>query len=176
MHHHLTTLLTLLLPTTQACILFNATLHYGAKTANTAAGAIAVLNQPSASKARDLRLDLSLWDDTNNDFVVDALKDSFCSGTDLVPYEDNSWVVPCTPAERGVELDVHWDPDITEGGVLVNVLKYNNPRVQAEQNNDPKKDLVYTFQVLSKEEKGEFFEASIFCNDCKDESGQGVKC
>lgn len=178
--HHLTLLataaLTAFLPNTHACILFNATLHNGAKTANSASEALAIVNQPSESQARDPRLDLQLWDDTNNDHIVDALKDSFCSGTDLKPYEDNSWTVPCTPAERGVELDVHWDPDITAGGVLVNVLKYQNPKVAALHANDPKKDLVYTFQVQSQEEKGVFFEAEIFCNDCQDESGQGVKC
>lgn len=170
-------LATAFLPSALGCILFNATLHNGPKTASSAEEAIDVANQQeSGSTVRDQRLDLSLWDDTNNDNVVDVLKDSFCHGVDLKPYEDNTWVVKCTPEERGVELDVHWDPDITEGGVLVNVLKYNNPRAQAEKFNDPDKDLVYSFQAGSKDEKGEFFEAKIFCNDCKGPSGQGVKC
>ena len=164
------------LPSTLGCIFFNATLHNGPKSANSAEEAINVVNQDAASAARDPRLDLSLWDDTNNDNVVDALKDSFCHGIDLKPYEANSWVVKCTPEERGVELDVHFDPDITDGGVLVNVLKYNNPRLQAERFNDPGKDVVYTFQTLSDDGKGEFFEAKIFCNDCTNASGQGVKC
>ncbi|KXT10250.1 hypothetical protein AC579_10056 [Pseudocercospora musae] len=174
---HRLLLATAFLPSALGCILFNATLHNGPKTANSADEAIDIANkQESGSGARDPRLDLSLWDDTNNDNVVDVLKDSFCHGVDLKPYEDNTWVVKCTPEERGVELDVHWDPDITAGGVLVNVLKYNNPRAQSEKFNDPGKDLVYSFQVGSKDEKEEFFEARIFCNDCKGPSGQAVKC
>ncbi|EME82500.1 uncharacterized protein MYCFIDRAFT_215706 [Pseudocercospora fijiensis CIRAD86] len=170
-------LATTFLPSALGCILFNATLHNGPRTASSAEDAIKIANnQQSGDTTRDQRLDLYLWDDTNNNFVVDVLKDSFCSGVDLKPYEDNSWAVKCSPPERAVELDVHWDPDITDGGVLVNVLKYKNPKGQAKKFNDPDKDLVYSFQTGSKDEKGEFFEARIFCNDCKDPNGQGVKC
>lgn len=119
---------------------------------------------------------VNLWDDTNNDEVVDALKDNFCHGEDLKPYADNTWTVLCDPKSKEVELDITWNPDITEGGVLISVYKFNNPRAAALSSGDPSRDLVYTFNAKGQDESGDYFEASIFCGDCKNSDGVAVKC
>ncbi|KAF2207137.1 hypothetical protein CERZMDRAFT_88718 [Cercospora zeae-maydis SCOH1-5] len=165
------------LPSTLACIWFNATLHDGANQANSAQEAVALAQEKSSSsQLNDPRLDVYFWDDSNNDDIVEPLKDSFCTGVDLKPYADNSWVVPCTPVEKQVELDIVYDPDITTGGVLVNIFKYTNPKAQAENSNDPNKALIYTFDTESKDDEGKFFEGKIFCNDCTSSAGQPLKC
>lgn len=181
MHYHTKTALALLaatwVPSAFGCVYFNATLTQGAQNANSAEDAIDVKNaQTTGQNLGDYRLTASLWDDRNNDNVVDALKDNFCHGEDLKPYAENTWTVPCDKNENQVELDVTWNPDITENGVLINVYKYNNPRAQALNGNDPQKDLVFTFQARGQDESGTYFETSVFCNDCKDSNGVPVKC
>ncbi|EME50308.1 hypothetical protein DOTSEDRAFT_68988 [Dothistroma septosporum NZE10] len=181
MHYHTKTALALLaatwIPSAFGCVYFNATLTQGPKQATSAQDAIDVnKNQQNGQNIGDTRLTAYLWDDRNNDNVVDALKDNYCEGIDLKPYSPNLWSVPCTPKSNQVELDVNWNPDITDGGVLVNVYKYKNPRAQAVNGNDPDKDLVFTFQAEGKNEDGDYFETTVFCDDCKDSNGVSVKC
>ncbi|CAK1365610.1 hypothetical protein CB0940_09892 [Cercospora beticola] len=165
------------LPSTLGCIWFNATLHEGANKASSAEEAIDLQKQKtSGGQVGDVRLDVYFWDDKDNDDIVEPLKDAFCTGVDLKPYADNTWVVPCTPEEKQVELDIVYNPDITEGGVLVSVFKYKYPREQAEASNNPDKDLIYTFNTESNDAKGEFFEDKIFCRDCTSSAGQPLKC
>ncbi|KAM3418064.1 hypothetical protein BST61_g6269 [Cercospora zeina] len=162
---------------TLACIFFNATLHDGANQANSAQEAVALAQQKSSSsQLGDPRLDVYFWDNSNNDDIVEPLKDAVCTGIDLKPYAENSWVVPCTPVEKQVELDIVYDPDITSGGVLVNIFKYQNAKVQAEKFNDPDKDLIYTFSTESQDDQGQFFEGKISCDDCESSAGQPLKC
>lgn len=165
------------IPSTLGCIWFNATLHEGANVAKSAQEATAINDaKKTGAQLGDQRLDVYFWDDADNDDIVEPLKDAFCTGVDLKPYADNTWVVPCTPEEKQVELDIVYNPDITEGGVLINIFKYNNPRVMAKNFNDKDKDLIYTFNTESKDAKGTYFEDKIFCNNCKGTAGQPVKC
>ena len=95
---------------------------------------------------------------------------------DLKPYAPNTWTVPCQPKSNEVELDVVYNPDITDNPILINVYKYNNPRAQALQGNDPQKDLVFSFQAKGLDSEGNDFETSVFCNNCKNAAGVPVKC
>ncbi|CAK4033669.1 Hypothetical predicted protein [Lecanosticta acicola] len=172
-------LATAYLPSAFGCLHFNATLHVGPNQATSAQGGVDIAKEKLSGQdvsTNDLRLDVYLWDDVNNDQIVEPLRDNFCSGVDLKPYADNTWTVPCTPVQKGVELDVYFNQDITEGGVLVDILKYNNPRAQSKAGHDKDKDLLYTFRATSKDGQGEFFETEFACGDCTTSDGVLVKC
>lgn len=135
------------IPSALGCVYFHATLH------------------PDSS------LDVNMWDDINNNNQYDFLRDIVCSGADVPPYAQNSWRVPCTPADRQAELDINYNQDITQGGVLVQIYKRND-----DQSTAADRSVLFTFLAKSVDNNGVNFQAQFACNDCTDSNGNPIKC